>query len=209
MSVTAVRTLCVMLTIPALACGLISCSDNGDPNAWYNKTVVENFGGHTTPADGSDQPVAPGGAVVAAPPGTPVAAASGPVVAAAGGPVVVPPNGPVPPGELYWSDTSCGALPLPPPPATTVGGVPAATAIMPVPTDITLQMTECDVARRAGRPDKVELSAAGYGPRMLTLSYLRGLQPRVYHFVAGRLVSVEYLPPPPPPKRSARHPRAM
>ncbi|MGB6538338.1 MAG: hypothetical protein WBF58_20510 [Xanthobacteraceae bacterium] len=208
MSVTAVRTLCVMLTIPALTCGLLSCSDGGDPNAWYNKTVVENFGGHTAPAtDAPDQAVAPGGVVVAAPPGTPMAA-PGTVVAAAGGPVVVPPTGPVPIGELYWSDSSCGVLP---PPATAVGGV-AAAAIAPAPTDVTLQMTECEVARRAGRPDKVELTPVANGLRMLTLSYLRGPQPRVYHFVAGRLVSVEYLPPPPPPpppKRRAGHPRAM
>jgi hypothetical protein len=190
MSVTAVRTLCVMLTIPALACGLISCSDNGDPNAWYNKTVVENFGGHTTPADGSDQPVAPGGAVVAAPPGTPVAAAGGPVVAAAGGPVVVPPNGPVPPGELYWSDTSCGALPLPPPPATTVGGVPAATAIMPVPTDITLQMTECDVARRSprqGRAFRSGLRPAHADPVLPARSAAAGLSFRRWPTGLGRI----------------------
>lgn len=195
-----IRWALISVTPTLLICALARCSQSNDPNAWYNKTMVENLGGHTTPApDAPDQPVAPGGPeyAVAAAPG--VAPPGGPGIAPPGGPL--PASGPVPPGELYWSETSCGALPPPPPTG------------FATPTDISLQMTECDVARRSGRPDKVELSAAPNGVRGLTLSYLRGPQPHVYHFVAGRLVSIEYLIPPPPAgpprKQRPRQARAM
>ena len=62
-------------------------------------------------------------------------------------------------------------------------------------------MTECDIVRRYGAPpDRVELATLD-GARSLTLSYLHGQRPRVYHFNYGRLVSVENLPEAAPPRR--------
>lgn len=189
--VTLIRSArCAVTAIPLMGV-LAGCSQTDDPNIWYNKTLVENFGGHTTPS-----PDAPGPPIAAADASYATAAAPG--VAMPANPI--PAGGPVPPSELYWSETSCGAE------AATLAPSPMA---LP-PTDIALTMTECDVARRAGRPDKVELPADGNGLRTLTLAYLRGPQPRVYHFTAGRLVSIEFLPPPPPPAPpSKRHARTM
>jgi hypothetical protein len=59
---------------------------------------------------------------------------------------------------------------------------------------IALQMTECDVVRRAGAVDKVDISADERGERTVVLTYLRGPAPMVYRFVGGRLVSIERAP---------------
>jgi len=193
--------LAMVMPMP-LSCVLASCSQTDNPNVWYNKTMVENLGSRTTAApNAADQVVAPAAPVMAASAGPPMAAPGGVATPAT-------PSGPVPPGELYWSEISCGT----PGPAPTAAGMraTAAATMAPTPNGVALQMTECDVARRSGRPDKVELSAAN-GMRMLTLAYLRGPQPRVYHFVAGRLVSIDYVPRPslPPRKRHADQARAM
>ncbi len=59
---------------------------------------------------------------------------------------------------------------------------------------IALQMTECDVVRRAGPVEKIELGANERGERSLVLTYLRGPSPGVYRFAGGRLVSIERAP---------------
>jgi len=107
-------------------------------------------------------------------------------------PVGATPYGAVPPNELYRSEASCGTM-VPPP-----GGHASADV-----SDIGLQMTECEVARHYGPPDKVELGALPNGARLLTLSYLRGPRPRIYHFAYGRLVSIENLAAPPPHNKHA------
>jgi hypothetical protein len=56
---------------------------------------------------------------------------------------------------------------------------------------IALQMTECDVVRRAGPVEKIDLGANERGERSLVLTYLRGPWPGVYRFAGGRLVSIE------------------
>src|SRR5262245_43208551 len=63
---------------------------------------------------------------------------------------------------------------------------------------IALQMTECDVVRRAGPVEKVDISADERGERTVVLSYPRGSAAGVYRFVGGRLVSIERAPGPPP-----------
>ena len=143
-----------------LACGLADCSSGAgrdDPDAWYNKTIIENMVGRTAPA---------ADIVIEAPP---------PFVPTAS-PAVVPPN------ELYRSDDNCrsASSPILPAPATLAG-------------DIALEMTECEVARRAGSPDKVDLSMGPHSERLLTLSYLRGPHPRTLYFTLGRLTSIENL----------------
>jgi len=97
--------------------------------------------------------------------------------------VVAAPRPPVPESELYRSDASCGGL--------APGGRAVAVA------DVTLDMTECEVARRVGAPEKVDLSANERGERVLLLTYTRGEHPRVYRFAGGRLAGFEALAPGP------------
>ena len=76
---------------------------------------------------------------------------------------------------------------------------------------IALQMTECDVVRRAGAAEKIDLGAGERGERTLVLTYVRGPLPGIYRFAGGRLVSIERAPGPPPapakpPKASVKKP---
>lgn len=81
----------------------------------------------------------------------------------------------------------------------------AAQASVPlVPSGVALEMTECDVVKRAGQPEKVDLGTSERGERTATLTYIRGARPGIYHFVAGRLNSVERAPEPPPPPKPVR-----
>jgi len=69
---------------------------------------------------------------------------------------------------------------------------------------IALQMTECDVVRRAGTVEKIDVSADERGERAVVLTYLRGPSAGVYRFVGGRLVSIERAPGPPPAPAKAQ-----
>ena len=76
---------------------------------------------------------------------------------------------------------------------------------------IALQMTECDVVRRAGAVDKIDFASDNRGERIVTLTYLRGPWPGIYRFAGGRLVSIERAPAPPlapakPQKAPAKKP---
>ena len=62
---------------------------------------------------------------------------------------------------------------------------------------IALQMTECDVVKRAGATDKVDIAANERGERAVTLTFSRGPWPGVYRFTGGRLISIERLSGPP------------
>ena len=64
---------------------------------------------------------------------------------------------------------------------------------------ISLQMTECDVVRRAGAVDKVDFGVNERGERAVVLTYLKGPWPGVYRFAGGRLVSIERAPGMPEP----------
>jgi hypothetical protein len=74
-----------------------------------------------------------------------------------------------------------------------------------VPGGIALDMTECDVVRRAGPADDVEIGTNPRGQRTSVLTFMRGERPGIYRFVSGRLTSMERgpepPPPPPPPKK--------
>jgi len=59
---------------------------------------------------------------------------------------------------------------------------------------IALQMTECDVVRRAGAPEQLQVGADERGDRTVTITYIRGPRPGIYQFAAGRLVSIEAAP---------------
>lgn len=55
---------------------------------------------------------------------------------------------------------------------------------------IAIGRTECEVARAAGSPDNVSITAEG-GRRMTVLTYLRGPRPGIYRFADGRVTSME------------------
>jgi hypothetical protein len=170
-----------------LAFALAACLSE-DPNAWYNKTVAENVSGRSQPPSGANAPAPAGSQVATAAPQTAVAAASpaAPIGVAAE----------IRESELYRSEASCGGVAL------------GSARPLSVPTDaISLGMTECDVARRAGAPDKIEIGTGERGEPLLVMTYARGERPRIYRFAAGRLVAIEALAPqrlrPSPPRRSA------
>jgi len=75
-----------------------------------------------------------------------------------------------------------------------------------IPSAIGLDMTECDVVKRAGHPEKVDFSTNARGERSVTLTYTRGARPGVYQFTAGRLSSIERAGEPPPPPKPQRKP---
>jgi hypothetical protein len=128
----------------------------------------------------------------------PTAAASAPVGQQA----------PVKPEELVDAQGNCAQAPM----ASATAGVEGAnTDPVTVPANtaralggIGLAMTECDVVKRAGAPEKMELGTNERSERTLTLSYIQGTRPGIYSFVAGRLVAIERAPEPPAPPKPVK-----
>lgn len=114
----------------------------------------------------------------------------------------------VTPDDLISADGRCAGGPEPvaaattdstdPPPADSPlpGAPPAAPTVSG---GIGLAMTECQVAQRAGAPERVDIGAEGT-ERTLVLTYMRGPWPGIYRFRSGRLVSIERVEVPPEPK---------
>jgi hypothetical protein len=99
------------------------------------------------------------------------------------------------PEDLVDTDGRCGPV---------VAEDPSQTAVPAIPSGIALEMTECDVVKRAGIAEKVELGTNDRSERTVTLTFIRGARPGVYRFVAGRLITMERGPEPPPTARPAR-----
>ena len=74
------------------------------------------------------------------------------------------------------------------------------------PGGIALQMTECDVVRRAGPPERLEFGSGERGQRTVVITYIRGPRPGIYRFADGRLFSIERAPEPPPTARQKAKP---
>ncbi len=81
---------------------------------------------------------------------------------------------------------------------STAGGGGQQSAAALVAGSVALQMTECDVVRRAGSPEKVDLGADERGDRTVVLTYTRGPLPGIYRFIGGRLSVIERAPGAPP-----------
>lgn len=73
-------------------------------------------------------------------------------------------------------------------------------------TAVALDMSECDVVKRAGHPERVEFATNDRGERTVVLTYMRGARPGIYSFTAGRLTSIERAPEPPAPPKPQRKP---
>jgi hypothetical protein len=69
---------------------------------------------------------------------------------------------------------------------------------------VALQMTECDVVRRAGHPEGIEFGTNPRGERTVVLTYMSGPRPGIYRFAAGRLQSIERGPEPAPAPRQQK-----
>jgi hypothetical protein len=95
---------------------------------------------------------------------------------------------PVGPADLVGPEGQCAATAEPDPNAE--AGAPALQG------GISLQMSECEVVRRAGAPERVEMGANERGERAVVLTYSRGVRPGIYRFASGRLVSIERGPEP-------------
>jgi hypothetical protein len=76
-----------------------------------------------------------------------------------------------------------------------------------LPSAIALDMTECDVVKRAGQPEKLDFRTSEGGERTAVLTYVHGPRPGIYTFTAGRLTSIERAPDPPAPAKPARQQR--
>jgi hypothetical protein len=75
-----------------------------------------------------------------------------------------------------------------------------------IPAAIGLEMSECDVVKRAGSADKVEIGTNERGERTAILTFIKGPRPGIYHFTAGRLAAMELAPEPVAPARPAKKP---
>jgi hypothetical protein len=93
-----------------------------------------------------------------------------------------------------------------PDPGSEPGAGPAAqpASVPLIPTGIGLDMTECDVVKRAGAPERVQIGNNEHNERTVVLTYIRGQRPGIYHFTSGRLTSMERAPEPPPEARPQR-----
>ncbi len=102
---------------------------------------------------------------------------------------------PVTPADLVDANGSCAGT-------GAVGeGVPM------IPAAIALALSECDVVKRAGIAEKVEIGTNERRERTATLTYFKGQRPGIYHFTAGRLAVMELGPEPvstTPPKKPAK-----
>src|SRR5262245_4029184 len=106
---------------------------------------------------------------------------------------------PTGPADWVGPDGQCASAPNEPDPGAEPGAAPSGQG------GIALQMTECDVVRRAGPPERAEVGANERGERAVVLTYIRGARPGIYRFADGRLISIERgpEPPPAPPKKGA------
>lgn len=118
-------------------------------------------------------------------------------------------SGPVPPEDFVDAQGNCapGASDAA---ATPAAGAPAQAGAVPAALPaggVALEMTECEVVRRTGAPDRVEIGTTESSERSVVITYLRGPRPGIYRFTAGRLTVVEKAPEPAAPQRATRQPR--
>ncbi|MDR3469776.1 MAG: hypothetical protein P4M07_27920 [Xanthobacteraceae bacterium] len=110
------------------------------------------------------------------------------------------PTAPVAPSDLVDANGACAGT------ASTDANALADGQPAPVTGTVALGHTECDVARAAGNPDNVNISANERGDRLAVLTYNHGPRPGIYRFTAGRLTDVEgvAVPEAPPTARKSR-----
>jgi hypothetical protein len=108
--------------------------------------------------------------------------------------------------DLVTADGQCAMTTAEgPPPAPASDGASDASA-QPglLPGGIALQLTDCEVVRRAGAPEQIQIGADERGDRSVVITYARGPRPGVYRFAAGRLASIERGPEAPGAKAAPK-----
>jgi hypothetical protein len=127
-------------------------------------------------------------------PAAPPPAAEEPVAAAPGDPINPRSN-----SALYFTAGPQSGPPTPPP----GGAIPP--EVRNGPRGISLAMTECQVVSVAGYTNQVEIGTNARGERTVTLTYLSGDRPGIYHFRGGRLMLMERVAEPEtPPKKPTK-----
>jgi len=115
---------------------------------------------------------------------------------------------PVTAADLVDASGSCAAAYAPPAASGDQSGqanVPLREAgIPPVPAAIALEMTECDVVKRAGVAERTDIGTNDRRERTATLTYSSGQRPGIYNFVEGRLKSMELGPESGAPKTAKK-----
>ena len=115
---------------------------------------------------------------------------------------------PVAPDDLVDASGRCAGAYAPP--VESAGDQPGSQApaqqVSIIPSAVALDMSECDVVKRAGFPERVEIGATERNERTATLTYAGGPRPGVYSFVEGRLKSMERGPEPSPAPKTAKKP---
>lgn len=74
------------------------------------------------------------------------------------------------------------------------------------PTAIALDMTECEVVKRVGPPDRIDIGVNARGERAANLTYAGAEWAGLYRFRSGRLHTIERLPEPTVEAKPARRP---
>ena len=120
---------------------------------------------------------------------------------------------PVPPDDLVDASGRCAGAFVPAAasgdPNAPQGGVPLPDAGVPmIPSAISLEMSECDVVKRAGIAQRVEIGRGDIGERKVTMTYPSGDRAGVYTFADGRLKSMERGPDLAPEPRVAKKGKA-
>lgn len=119
---------------------------------------------------------------------------------------------PVPAGDLVDASGNCANAYAAP--AQSTGDQPGGQAPVTAPdagvslnpAPISVEMSECDVVKRAGIAERTEIGANERNERTATLTYMGGPRPGIYTFVEGRLKSMERGPEPPPQPKVAKKP---
>jgi hypothetical protein len=113
---------------------------------------------------------------------------------------------PVGPDDLVDGNGRCTGAMVPATSDAGEGSVSLPQAGVPmIPSAIALDMSECDVVKRAGFPERTEISSNEAGERTATLTYINGPKPGIYTFRAGRLLSMERGPEPAPVKPAKKN----
>jgi hypothetical protein len=83
-------------------------------------------------------------------------------------------------------------------------------AVQPTgPRPVALEMTECEVARALGQPERAEIGSNERGERSLVMTYASADRSGIYRFNAGRLTTIERgAEPPAPPKIDKKQKKA-
>src|SRR4051812_40688726 len=112
---------------------------------------------------------------------------------------------PVEPGDLVDTQGLCpGMATAADVAAGSDAGGAAAPAPPAVPGNVGLDMTECEVVRAAGQPQRVEVGSNERGDRRVVMTYANNERAGTYEFVAGRLTALERGPEAPQPEKPVK-----